>query len=260
MARVFYLTGFLIVVLFFIVAVPAGAQSDPAAEAVAPSEIKYFDFFVVKGGYIAFGLIALSVVTIALTIEYCVSIRRAAMVPPEAVERSAALITEKAYLDAIKFTAEEPSMVGYVLNAALIEASNGFAAMERALVESLDDRSARLYRKIEYINIIGNVAPMIGLFGTVTGMIMLFAEIHAADAFPGARIVADRIAVALITTFWGLAVAIPALSIYAIFRNRIDVLTGECALAAERILSVFRPGGGVPATSVTSGEPGEAKA
>ena len=62
--------------------------------------------------------------------------------------------------------------------------------------------------------------------------------------WPGAQVVADRIAIALITTFWGLAVAIPALSIYAIFRNRIDVLTSECALSSERLLSVFKPGAG----------------
>jgi biopolymer transport protein ExbB len=135
-------------------------------------------------------------------------------------------------------------MLGYVLNAGLLEASNGYTAMERALEEMLDERSARLFRKTEYLSIIGNVSPMIGLLGTVMGMIMLFAEIHAADAFPGARIVADRIAVALVTTFWGLAVAIPALSIYAVFRNRIDVLTSECALAADHLLTVFKPGTG----------------
>ena len=133
-------------------------------------------------------------------------------------------------------------MLGYVVNAGLTEASNGFAAMERALEESLEERSAKLFRKTEYLHIIGNGSPMIGLLGTVTGMILLFAEIHASDAFPGARVVAEKIAVALITTFWGLAVAIPALSIHAVFRNRIDVLTAECALATERILVVFKPG------------------
>ena len=136
------------------------------------------------------------------------------------------------------------------MNAGLVEAANGYAAMERALEDTLEERSARLFRKTEYLSIIGNVSPMIGLLGTVTGMILLFAEIHAADAFPGARIVADRIAVALITTFWGLAVAIPALSIYAIFRNRIDVLTAECALAVEQTLSVFKPGAASPAQDV----------
>lgn len=240
--RILLLTGFLAIVLMMILGAPAAAQPQTLGDAPSASDVRYFDFFVVKGGYIAFGLIALSIVTIALTIEHCLSIRRSTIIPPEAAQHTQQLIAQKEYLEAIRFTAEDPSLIGYVLNACLIEASNGFAAMERALEESLDERSARLFRKIEYINIIGNVAPMIGLLGTVTGMILLFAEIHAADAFPGARVVADRIAIALITTFWGLAVAIPALSIYAIFRNRIDVLTAECALAAEHILAVFKPG------------------
>ena len=232
----------IIILLVLILTQPAQAQSGSAFDVGVETEINYFDFFVVKGGYIAFGLIALSIVTIALTIEHCLSIRRAAIVPPESTEYTRALIQEKKYVDAIQYTAEEPSMMGHVLNAGLLEAPNGYVAMERSLEETLDERSSRLFRKIEYIHIIGSVAPMVGLLGTVTGMIMLFAEIHAADAFPGARIVADRIAVALITTFWGLAVAIPALSIYGLFRNRIDVLTSECAVTAEQILSVFKPG------------------
>ena len=219
------------------------AQGDAAdADGVSTTEIKYFDFFVRKGGPIAYGLIGLSAVMVYLAVAHCLSIRRATIVPGEVAEATQELIDKKQYLDAIKYTAEDPSLLGHVLNAGLVEAANGFAAMERALEETLYERTARLYRKIEYLNIIGNVAPMIGLLGTVMGMIMLFAEIHAVGAIPGARVVADRIAVALITTFWGLAVAIPALSIYAGFRNRIDVLTAESALLAERILAVFKPG------------------
>jgi len=241
LTRILCLAGFLAVIMIMLVAMPALAQSDQTGNDTPLTDVKYFDFFVVKGGYIAFGLIALSIVTVALTIEHCMSIRRATIIPPDAARRTEALIADKKYVDAIKFTAEDPSMIGYVLHSCLGEASNGFSAMERALEDALEERSARLFRKIEYVNIIGNVAPMIGLLGTVMGMILLFAEIHAADTFPGARIVADRIAIALITTFWGLAVAIPALSIYAIFRNRIDVLTAECALAAEHIVAVFKP-------------------
>ena len=242
MLRLVYLTGFLVLVISLMAALPASAQSGPVAADGIVTDIKYFDFFVVKGGPIAFGLIVLSIVTIALAIEHGVSIRRLTIVPAEAATHTKTLIDEQKYLEAIEYTARDPSMLGHVLNAGLLEAANGYAAMERAIEETLDERSARLFRKTEYLNIIGNVSPMIGLLGTVTGMIMLFAEIHAADAFPGARVVADRIAVALITTFWGLAVAIPALSIYAIFRNRIDVLTAECALAAEQLLDVFKPG------------------
>ena len=252
MVRVIYLSGFLVLIVLMIVAIPAWAQTQSDADAGPVVQIKYFDFFVVKGGPIAFGLILLSIVTIALTIENCLSIRRATIVPGEAARHTKGLIDKKKYLDAITFTAEDPSMLGYVLNAGLLEASNGFTAMNRALEETLDERSARLFRKTEYLHIIGNVSPMIGLLGTVTGMILLFAEIHAADAFPPARIVADRIAVALITTFWGLAVGIPALSIYAVFRNRIDVLTAECALAAEHILAVFKPGAATQAEIAAS--------
>ncbi len=256
MLRITFLGVIFTVIVFMMFGVPAFAQPTNGVNSPdnAIVEIKYFDFFVVKGGPIAFGLIGLSIVTIALAIEHAASIRRATMVPPHAAEMTKSLIEKKKYLEAIQFTADEPSMIGYVLNAGLVEASNGYVAMERALEEAIEERSAQLFRKIEYVHIIGNVSPMIGLLGTVTGMIFLFAEIHAADAFPGARIVADRIAVALITTFWGLAVAIPALSIFAIFRNRIDVLTAECALSAEHILAIFKPLTGKGSSAKSTGE------
>ena len=241
--RVMCFSLFLALVLFMMFASPAMAQGGASEQPGTAIDVNYFDFFVRKGGPIAYGLIALSVVMVALTIEHCLSIRRATIVPHDAARHTKELMDQKKYLEAITFTADNPSMLGHVLHAGLLDASNGYGAMERALEDTLDERAARLLRKTQYLNIIGNIAPMIGLLGTVTGMILLFAEIHAADAFPGARIVADRIAVALITTFWGLAVAIPALSIYAVFRNRIDVLMAECALAAESILSVFKPGG-----------------
>lgn len=249
MLRIAFLIVVLALVIGLILTPPLSAQTGGDVSDGVTVELKYFDFFVVKGGPIAFGLILLSVVMVALAVEYCVSIRRKTIVPEESIERATTLIGEKKYFEAIEYTAEDPSMMSYVLNAGLLEASNGYEAMERALEEALEERSAKLFRKIEYLSIIGNVAPMIGLFGTVVGMILLFSEIHAADAFPAARDVAERVAVALVTTFWGLAVAIPALSIYALFRNRIDVLTAECALATERMVAVFKPGNNATGTS-----------
>lgn len=254
MFRLTYLALVLMLVSWMIFALPATAQTELDPATMRGPDIKYFDFFVVKGGPIAFGLIVLSIVAIALTIEHGLSIRRATIVPPECAAYAQELIDDQNYVEAVRFTAEDPSMLGYVINGSLLQASNGFVAMERALEEMLDERSARLFRKTEYLSIIGNVSPMIGLLGTVTGMIMLFAEIHAADAFPGARVVADRIAVALITTFWGLAVAIPSLAIHAVFRNRIDVLTAECALTAERLLATFKPGATSAMTSTGTEE------
>jgi biopolymer transport protein ExbB len=239
--RIGLLACLLGVVVCAIFAAPVLAQNQVGDEQGASSP-NWLDFFVFKGGKITLVLIVLSIVTIALIIEHAWSIRRATIIPAGAVERVQGYLEEKKYLAAIQFTAEEPSMMGHVLNGGLLEAANGYAAMERAIEESLEERAARLIRKTEYLNVIGNISPMIGLFGTVFGMILLFQAIYTADAFPPPRVVADKISVALITTFWGLFVAILALSFFAHFRNRIDVLTAECALVADQILSAFKPG------------------
>lgn len=228
------------VVLLLSSALPVLAQDDDVA---AGSAMRVFDHFLVKGGAITwFILIPLSVATVALTIEYCMSIRRETVVPPAAYKHISKQLQEREYAAAIEFTSQEPSMLSSVVNIGLMESQNGYEAMERAVEETLEDRSARMMHKIEYLNVIGNISPMIGLFGTVYGMIRLFASIRAAGGMPEPARIADDISIALVTTFWGLLVAIPALSVFALFRNRIDLLTAECALSADRLLSPFKPG------------------
>ncbi len=244
MARIGLLVLLLLVVGGVVLLPGITAMGQEVEGASSVSALKWVDHFVVKGGWITwFVLIPLSVATVALAIEHCVSIRRATMLPPEPQQRISAMLAERRYAEALRFTAQDPSLLSHVVNATLLEADRGFAAMERALQETLDDRSARLMRKIEYLNVIGNVSPMIGLFGTVYGMIRLFASIRAAGAIPEPAVIADDISIALVTTFWGLAVAIPALSVFALFRNRIDVLIAETALTCEKLLAVFKPGG-----------------
>jgi biopolymer transport protein ExbB len=113
--------------------------------------------------------------------------------------------------------------------------------MRRAMADAIDHHAGRMSRKIEYLNVIGNVSPMVGLFGTVYGMIGLFASITEAGGIPEPAKIADDISIALVTTFWGLLVAIPALSVFAFFRNRIEELTSECASTAERLIATFEP-------------------
>jgi biopolymer transport protein ExbB len=228
-----------------VLASPALAWAQETSTAAsAQIEMSWFDHFVVAGGWITWAiLLPLSVATVALAIYHAVTIRRATLLPPEAAEQITELVAAKKYAEALRLTSEDPSVLAYVLNTALVEAGRGFLAMERALQESLEDRSARLLRRIEYLNIIGSVSPMVGLFGTVYGMIRLFASIKAAGAIPEPAKIADSISIALVTTFWGLAIAIPALSVFALFRNRIDVLIAECALICEKVLVVFKPGG-----------------
>ncbi len=219
---------------------PAPAQrSDDGGGGVAS---RAFDHFVTRGGWITwFTLIPLSVVAMALAIEHAVTIRRKTIIPPESVEQLKALLDQRNYTEAVRFSSEDPTVVSYVTHAGLVEAIHGYAAMERALEEAVEERTARLMRKIEYLNVIGNVAPMLGLFGTIYGMIGMFVSISESGGIPVAARVAEDLGVALITTFWGLLIAIPSLSVFALFRNRIDLLMAECATAADRLLGVFKP-------------------
>ncbi len=103
----------------------------------------------------------------------------------------------------------------------------------------LEQQSSVLFRKIEWLNIIGNVAPMIGLFGTVWGMIEAFNRIVRAHGQPEPDQLAGAISIAMVTTLWGLFAAIPALAAYGSLRNRIDGLSAEVALVAEKVLRDF---------------------
>jgi len=209
--------------------------------------MRVYEHFVEKGSAITwFVLIPLSVATVALTLQYCLSIRRRAFVPADTFERLAEQLSRKQYAEAIRLTEQEPSMLASVVNTGLMESAGGYGAMKRAVEESLEDRSSRELRRIEYLNVIGNISPMVGLFGTVYGMIRLFASIRVAGGMPEPAKIADDISVALVKTFWGLLVAIPALSVFAIFRNRIDVLTAECASAVDRLFAPFKPGAATP--------------
>ena len=103
--------------------------------------------------------------------------------------------------------------------------------------EASEERVTKLLRKIEWLNLIGNISPMLGLLGTVWGMIDVFFKITGggnADRF------SNEIGTALVTTLLGLAVAIPAMTVYAIMRNKIDALSSEAVMACEDVISTFR--------------------
>jgi biopolymer transport protein ExbB len=204
---------------------------------------RLFDHFVVSGGAITwFILIPLSIAAIALAVEHALTIRRIAVVPPQTVERIRADLDARRYVDAVRYTAAHPSAIAEAVHQGLTQASKGYEAMQHAVADATEQYSARLFRKIEYLNVIGNIAPMVGLFGTVYGMILLFASIRSAGGIPEPAAIAGSISIALVTTFWGLLIAIPALSVHAVFRNRVEALAVECAATAERLLSGFQPG------------------
>ena len=220
-------------------AAPAAAADD--------THISLFEMFFLSGDAIGliiiWFLLALSALSVGFTIKMAIGYRRPLLLPDQTRSELNALISEKKYRDAIEFAGADTSYLGKVTNAALTEAANGYTAMERAVEESSEAETARLLRPLEYLNVVGNIAPMLGLFGTVYGMIVAFQQLVESQGQADPQKLAAGISTALVTTFWGLVVAIPALAAYALIRNKVDALTSEGILMVENIITPFKPSG-----------------
>lgn len=212
---------------------PAAAVDSPTEEPPGIRELLQ------AGGAIGVIIIALSVATVALIVEHLLSIRRGALLPIGLAEEAHQLINQGRFSDAEQVARSSPSFLGHMLAEGLAEISFGYKAAEKAMEDAGVERAARLFRKIEYLSIIGTIAPMLGLLGTVLGMIAAFDQFKN-QASPQVSQFAPGISHALVTTAMGIIVAVPALAGYAIFRNRIDGLVAEATLMAEHLFSDFK--------------------
>ena len=190
-------------------------------------------------GAIGIVIAGLSVAMLALILEHLFSIRRRALMPRGLAEQVHQRIVEGKFGEAEEQCKRQPSFLAHVLAAGLAEVGAGYSAVEKSMEDAATEQSARLLRKIEYLSVIHTLAPMLGLLGTVWGMILAFLEFES-KANPQVSELAPGIYKALVTTLLGLAVAVPALAAFAIFRNRIDELVAETSLMAEHVFADYK--------------------
>ncbi|MHC4217449.1 MAG: MotA/TolQ/ExbB proton channel family protein [Planctomycetota bacterium] len=195
----------------------------------------------VLGSVIIWFLLLLSVLSIGLIGNLALTNQRKSILPQTVIDEAKRLLAAGDYRRVLELTERDPSFFGQVLHAALGEATHGFVAVIRSLEQTADELATQRLRRIEYLNVLGQVSPMIGLFGTVYGMILAFQSIVVAGGNADPVLLAGGISTALTTTFWGLVVAIPALAGYGVIRNKIDELTTEATLTAEELVNQFRP-------------------
>lgn len=185
-------------------------------------------------------LAGLSVTAAYLLFDQVMTLRRKEVLPEGVSDmvRQALLTGRPAEADAA--CRRVPSVLSVVLLSGLSEFEFGWREVEKAVEDSLAQQSARLMRRIEYLSVIGNIAPMVGLLGTVTGMIFAFQQVAATRGAAGAGDLAEGIYQALVTTVCGLVVAIPSLAIYAVCRNRVDSLIAEVAYQSQHALAPIK--------------------
>ena len=227
-------------------AAPAPAIETPAqtGESSDAEESGSLLTIVLSGGWIGFLIILLllflSIGATALAVEHMMTIRENVLMPPGLGDQVRKHLSSGDLAAADKACRAAPSFLGFVLQAALAETDGGWPAVEKALEDATAEQAARLFLKIEYLSVIGNIAPMIGLLGTVTGMIFAFQEVAATQGAARAAGLAEGIYTALITTVGGLIVAIPSLAGFAVFRNRVDQLVAETAYMSLRALGPLK--------------------
>lgn len=191
------------------------------------------------GGAVGYLIVVMSLVMVALIADHVMNIRRSTLMPPGLAEEIHRCLAERNAEEGKQKCAEHPSFLGSVLHAGLEETGGGYQAVEKAMEDSAVEQSARLFRRIEYLSVLGTIAPMLGLMGTVWGMITAFMEFEK-KANPQVSELAPGIYRALVTTLLGLAVAVPSLAAFAIFRNRVDELAAESTLLAEHVFADYR--------------------
>jgi biopolymer transport protein ExbB len=191
------------------------------------------------GGMIGYVIIFLSFLMVALIVDYLLTIRRTTFITPGLAEEVHKLLAERKLSEATQLCEKQPGFMGRVLFAGLQESQLGFTAIEKAMEDAAAEQSARCYRRIEHLSVISTLAPMLGLMGTVWGMIQAFMEFEM-KANPQISELAPGVYKALVTTLQGLAVAIPATGALAFFRSRVEELSMEASLLASHVFADFR--------------------
>jgi len=230
-------------VVLVAVSIVAGVLFAHTAWAAAPPDVETERTFldnIKAGGPVGYTIILLSVAGLALMIEHAVSLRREKLIPPYLLSELENLFDEEEYEEAMDLCDQEDAMLCRVVGAGLAKIGGGYAQMKEAIEEVSEEEATNLTQKISYLSLVSGIAPMLGLLGTVQGMIKAFDKIAVMRGALNPSDLAESISMALITTFLGLLVAIPTTAGYMFFRNKVMKLSQEASAITGELIARFR--------------------
>ena len=220
--------------------IPAAPAGDAATTAAAPASQNFLVWMLEANGWF-FGLVflALSFVTVALITLNVLKVRRENFLPEGFVEDFEAELAAKEYQNAYELAKEDESVVARVLAAGLGRLNRGYPEAVEAMQEVGEDENMTYEHSLSYLALLGAIAPMLGLLGTVSGMIASFQTIAQSTTAPKPAELAQGISQALFTTLEGLAIAIPAMVAYSLLRNRVARHILEVGIVSEGLMQRF---------------------
>ncbi len=193
-------------------------------------------------GPIGLVIAAMSFYLIALVVWMALRYRGSVAMPGPLVRELHELLDQKKYSDAYHRLANDDSLFARILIAGVRKLPGGLPLAQRAMEMANENATMEMEHRTTYLATVGTIGPMIGLVGTVYGMIMAFRVIALEGSSPQANQLAAGISTALFATLEGIAISIPAIFFYSLFRNRIARLSLEVAIGAEPLLEKFAPG------------------
>lgn len=237
-ATTYHLRILVIVVFIVIIAFMASLITSSAVQ--EGQSRTFLTQFVVAGGPIVwFILLPMSIATVYLGIELCFSIRRKVLLPFGIASRIINITRQFGIASVPARIDDNVDFISKALLRTILKSQylcDDPKYIQHLAAESLQEQAIHILRKVEWCSTIGNVAPMVGLFGTVFGMIKAFNILGVSGGQPRPDQLAGAISVALVTTFWGLLIAIPALTLHGVFRARVEGIVGEAAIELETLL------------------------
>lgn len=214
-----------------------------AEDAIVPSETNFLKI-IEAGGIMMYPLALISVVGVVLILLYLITIRRNAVVSDRFMDTAEAMIRKRDFLGLIGFCKKQNESMARVTQKTLdffTKYPSASFGEVREVAEAEGSRQAGLLSsRITYLADIGSIAPMVGLLGTVLGMIKSFLMISGGDV-QGVRQMelAGGVSEALITTAAGLMIGIPALIFYSIFRGRVQKYIAELEAASTHLMALL---------------------
>ncbi|WP_422929943.1 MotA/TolQ/ExbB proton channel family protein [Singulisphaera sp. PoT] len=219
-------------------AAPAPAAAGSTSDVAPPKTKSMLRWALEASGPIGVFLLCLSVYFTSVVIKLFLEMRVSENVPPALVEKMEAAIRDRKFQELYDACRDNESFLAKVVRTGVANLPNGRPEAKEAMNAVTDEIVTGMESKISYLAIIGQLGPMIGLVGTIWGMIMSFQEIAtAAGSQPKPEKVAEGISTALFITLEGVALAVPAIFFFSFFRNRIATIAMEVTKVADRTIA-----------------------
>lgn len=211
----------------------AGAGAGPAEPAAPKSR---FLWVIYSSGLIGAFILGLSIYFVATVIRLFIELRPQVAMPEEEVAQCEQLLQSRDYQALYDYASKRDSFYSRLVQVGVAELPSGLAEAREVMDRHADAETVDMERKISMLAVLGTLGPMIGLVGTLKGMISSFAVIALSDTQLKASEVAGGISEALLLTFEGVALSVPAIYFFAVFKNRVAKISVDTLLAADELV------------------------